>query len=82
MITDLLETEELLIDEDLERTVEFINISELDEADEYVARLSYDFEDDFQERLPFGSLFLGGFSGGFAPLGVFICRSLFFTLGL
>lgn len=47
MITDLLETEELLIDEDLERTVEFINISELDEADEYVARLSYDFEDDF-----------------------------------
>lgn len=47
MITDLLETEELQIDEDLERTVEFINISELDEADEYVARLSYDFEDDF-----------------------------------
>ena len=47
MITDLLETEELLLDEDLERTVEFINISELDEADEYVARLSYDFEDDF-----------------------------------
>ena len=47
MITDLLETEELLIDEDLERTVEFINISELDEADEYVARLSYDFDDDF-----------------------------------
>ena len=47
MVNDLLETEELLIDEDLERTVEFINISELDEADEYVARLSYDFEDDF-----------------------------------
>ena len=47
MVKDLLETEDLPIDEDLERTVEFINISELDEADEYVARLSYDFEDDF-----------------------------------
>lgn len=46
MINDLLETEDLLNDEDLERTVEFINISELDEADEYVARLSYDFEDN------------------------------------
>lgn len=47
MVTDLLETDDLQIDDDLERTVEFINISELDEADEYVARLSYDFEDDF-----------------------------------
>ena len=47
MVKDLLETEDLPIDEDLERTVEFINISELDEADEYVARLSYDFDDDF-----------------------------------
>ena len=47
MVKDLLETEDLPIDEDLERTVEFINISELDEADEYVARLSYDFNDDF-----------------------------------
>ena len=47
MVKDLLETEDLPIDDDLERTVEFINISELDEADEYVARLSYDFNDDF-----------------------------------
>ena len=46
MVKDLLETEDLPIDEDLERTVEFINISELDEADEYVARLSYDFDFD------------------------------------
>lgn len=49
MVKDLLETEDLPIDEDLERTVEFINISELDEADEYVARLSYDFNDDFDD---------------------------------
>ena len=47
MVKDLLETEDLPIDDDLERTVEFINISELDEADEYVAKLSYDFNDDF-----------------------------------
>ena len=49
MVKDLLETEDLPIDEDLERTVEFINISELDEADEYVARLSYDFDVDFDD---------------------------------
>ena len=49
MVKDLLETEDLAIDEDLERTVEFINISELDEADEYVARLSYDFDVDFDD---------------------------------
>lgn len=45
MVWDLLEIEELPQEDDLERTVEFINISELDEADEYVAKLTYDFND-------------------------------------
>ena len=45
MVWDLLEFEELPQEDDLERTVEFINISELDEADEYVAKLTYDFND-------------------------------------
>lgn len=51
MVWDLLDIEDLPQEDDLERTVEFINISELDEADEYVARLSYDFDEDFREEL-------------------------------
>ena len=51
MVWDLLDIEDLPQEDDLERTVEFINISELDEADENVARLSYDFDEDFREEL-------------------------------